>query len=739
MRRNNSNLKILILSLFAIGIGGIISFSVLFTTLSGIHIRSGINVLEAKAGSQEKIDVIRADRGKIKDRNGNVIAQNNDTYTIVAILSKDRPGDYAYVEDREFTAKALSPILKMSEEEIMEYLNLQDEGQYQTYFGDKGRNLTIDQKKKIDAIVYTPDSEKETPGLPGIEFEKTVTRVYSPGRFASTLIGFASFDSEQDRIVGKVGLESYLDDVLVGKDGRASSKKDGKGYTIPGTEKTLELATNGSDVYLTIDKEVQEVVEEALRKTVKTYKAKMAWAVVMEVETGKILGYGGYPTYDLNSRDKIVSDIPSTFNYETGSTIKPFVYASAIEEGVYDGKATVNTGRFCYVTTPQNTIKHTGSDCPMEGAINDAYRPGWGTITLNEGLVRSSNTAVATILTKYLDVDVYWDYLDKLGFFKPTGIEGMKASEESGWANNTYAIDKLSMGFGQGSSVTALQMLQAYTAIFNDGKMVKPYYIDKIVDANNNIVHQGKTEYVHKDKEGNPIPIYSKETTRQVMDLMKEVIQNQEIGTGKEYNIPEYDMIAKTGTGEIANSGTYGNVYTSNVMAAAPADDPKVMVYYGFQASQVGGFDGSIFKSVFRAAYEAMGLEKTETSNTDTTYDDWNEYDMPTFKNHTFDYVEKKLKAMDVNPIIIGDGKVVVDQYPTSNNRVVTNQNVFIKTNSSNINMPNMVGWSYKDVMIFKELSGLDIECKGSGVVKSQSVKAKTKVNNETKITVELK
>lgn len=739
MKKNNANITILVLFLAVILIGGIISFNVFFTTLTGIHLRSGINVLERKAGSQEAVEILQAKRGTIKDRNGNTIAQNIDTYTVVAVLSKDRPGKYSYVSDKEFTAKSLAPILNMSEEEIMKYLNLQDSGTYQTYLGEKGKNISIEQKKAIDAIIYTPDSKKETTGLPGIEFEKTISRVYTPSRFSSTLLGFASYDSNQQKMVGQVGIEAYLDDKLTGKDGKAISQKDAKGYALPGTTKTLELATNGSDVYLTLDKDVQEAVEKCLEDTIKKNNAKHAWAVVMEVETGRILGYGGYPSYDLNKRDEVLyTDIPSMFLFEPGSSMKPFVYASAIEEGVYKANDKVLTGRFCY-KIENGQIKYTGNSCSLIGSINDAYRPGWGSITFDEGLVRSSNTCIAKLLTEYLDVNKYWEYLDKLGFFKPTGVEGLSMSEESGIKNNTYPIDKVAVGFGQGSSVTTLQMMQAYTAIFNDGYMVKPYYIDKIVDANNNVTYQGETKYVHTDANEKPERIYSTSTCEKVISLMKRVAQ-EEIGTGYSYNIDGYDMIMKTGTGEIAANNSYNSdLFTSDVIAAAPANDPKIMIFYAFQSSETLGFDRTFFKNLFTAAYEASGIKKTDTTDTDTSYEKWQEYEMPTLKNHTFDYVNAKLKKMKVHSIKIGDGNIVIDQYPKANDTVSTNQNVFLLTNSTNIKMPNMVGWSHKDVMTFSEMSGILIKCKGSGIVTSQSVTAKSAINKDSEIIVELK
>lgn len=151
-KRSNANLKILIIFGVVMLSVTLVALNVFVTTLTGFHLRSMTNVIEEKEGSQIKTDTLIAKRGRFFDRNGSVVAQNLDTYTIYAVLSKERPGKYAYVEDRRFTAEALSPILGMSVDEIMGYLDLQDSGQYQTYFGEKGKGLTLEQKKKLNPL-----------------------------------------------------------------------------------------------------------------------------------------------------------------------------------------------------------------------------------------------------------------------------------------------------------------------------------------------------------------------------------------------------------------------------------------------------------------------------------------------------------------------------------------------------------------------------------------------------------
>ena len=740
MKRPNSNFRILVIFICIFLMGGIISFNVFFTTLSGYHLRSLTNVLAEKEGSQEKTEVLSAKRGYIRDRNGEIIAQDQETYSITAILSPDRPGEYAYAEDKEFTAQALAPILGMSEEEILGYLN---QDLYQTSLGEKGNSLTLEQKNQIEAIEYTPDPEKTTLGLPGIEFERTTTRVYTPGKIASTLLGFASYDSEQQKIVGQVGIEAWLDEELSGTDGYSVYQKDAYGYKLPNTETTMEMPVNGKDVYLTIDKDVQSALEAALQDTIDYNGAERAWAVIMEVETGRILAWGGYPTYDLNTREEVLYfDIPSMFVFEPGSVMKPFVFTAAMEEGVYKGEDTVTTGRYCVAyNETTGDIYRSWEGCPVEGNINDANRTGWGTISFDEGLVRSSNTVVATLVTDYLGDDKLWDYLDLFGFFRPTGVQGLEMSEEAGIRNDTYALDRLSASFGQGSAVTTLQLMQAYTAIFNDGVMVKPYYIDKIVDPNTNEVEMGETEYVYTDEEGNPIQILSKETCERVRALMYDVVNDKEKGTGTVYKIDGIEMIAKTGTGEIATSGGYGTeLYTSSIMAAAPADDPKIMMYYAFQSPNFQNYSSEYFKHAFMAAYDAMGIntQQNAVSEYDVAYEEWKEYEMPSLNNHTMTYANWKLDEMNVHRIIIGDGNLVMEQYPLANDSVTTNQNVFIKTDGTNITMPNMYGWTYREVEIYKSLTGLNITMNGTGVVSWQNLDEGTPLYADTDIQVTL-
>ncbi|MDE6195559.1 MAG: penicillin-binding protein, partial [Erysipelotrichaceae bacterium] len=689
-------------------------------------LRSNTNILQFREGDNIKQSVIQASRGYIKDKNGEIIAQDIDSYTIYAILDENRKGindEPAYVVNLEDTAIALAPKLEMDAAEILEYLKTAKQNNaYQTEFGLKGKQLSASVKESIVAL-----------GLPGIEFTKNVQRVYPSSRFASHLIGFATYDETQSRIVGKMGVEEVLDEYLVGTNGKEVYAQDANGNILPGTKHIEEPAVNGNDVYLTLDKNIQLALETALSDTMNNFHATKAWGVIMEVETGRILGWASYPTFDLNERDiKDYVNIPSSYLFEPGSVMKAFTYAAAVDQGVYPYDTTYYADKF-----------HVGYDAANDkilrlwqkensiGTINDAEFRNFGTITFDEGFMRSSNVAICELLANYLNPSVFEEYLDRFGFFKAVGTYGL--NEGIGVKNFTYPTEKLAAGFGQGSSITTLQLMQAYSSIFNDGKMVKPYYIDRIVNANNGqVVKQFESEVV-----GQPI---SEETSKFIRSLMQGVVEN-EVGTAHyRYRMEDVSMIAKTGTAEIAQNGAYGKAYYLNsIMAAAPAEDPKIMVYYAFESTDITMFSGDPFKQVMKEALVAMNLTKDETlESNQVTYNEFKEYEMPSLVNHSNDYVLEKLRDYNVNRIVIGDGKSIIKQFPEAGATIQTGQNIFLVTDGASITMPNMSGWTRKDVTTFWNLTGIAIRMEGFGSVKTQNIREGEAIDKYTEIVVTL-
>lgn len=725
MRRSKSNKKIVFISFLYSLIMALIVINVFFVSVLNIHPLSGTNIKIFADNRTVVNEEIIAKRGNIYDSDGNLIAQDIDAFNIICILSKDRPGldgKPAYVVDVYETAKQLSPIIKMSEDEILFYLT---KDVYQTELGTKGRNLSKKQKDEIEAL-----------GLPGIEFEKTTTRFYPNGEFASHLIGFGQFNATENKIKGAIGIELYYDDYLLGENGYRQYQKDGNGFSIPGTVDVQKEAINGNNVYLTINSKVQNYLEVGMKQLVEEFNPKMAWAIVMEVKTGKILGYSSVPTFDPNLKNiEDFIDPISQYNYEAGSTFKPFLYAAAINEGVYDGNATYKSGKF-YVSTDSQGNPKEGTSSNNIGIVYDFNRSGWGEITYDVGLQRSSNTAVANLLVKYVGADVYEKYLDAFGFFRKVNFEA--SDEAEGKKNYNYAFDKIATTFGQSSSTTTLQLMQAYSAIFGNGSMVKPYVIDRIVDSySGEVIYKGKTEIV-----GSPI---KSETAQHVRDLLYNVVYGSPASAIK-YRLSDYNIIGKTGTAEIVGEdGKYmtgAKNYLYSFISAAPYEDPEVMIYYVINQYQNNvanpPANTKIFNSMYRNILKELNI-KTINQEEDTEEDNnlvstAQRFELKNFINHSKSYAISQLEENTNNYLIIGNGTNIVNQRPIGNQTISNMQPVFLLTDGDYIQMPNMIGWSLKQVSQFWDLTGIRIKTEGFGYVISQNIAENTKIDKESLI-----
>ncbi|MBP3868091.1 MAG: penicillin-binding protein, partial [Solobacterium sp.] len=275
--------------LTALVVMSLLAANVFYVSVIKKHFRSGTD-LNAYADSANTIrQVEKALRGNIYTRNGTIIAEDNRTYNIICILDENRlsrEDEIAYVKDKEQTAQELSRILRADKDTILNYLN---QDVWQTELGTAGRNLSESTKNEIEAL-----------NLPGIEFTDSIQRVYPLGTFASNLIGFAQSD-ETGSTIGRMGTELYLDTYLKGDDGYRIYQADKNGYILPGMKEETKSAENGNNVYTTLDQEIQEALEETFLMTENTFKATRVWGAVMEIDTGKILGWGQYPSFDPNT------------------------------------------------------------------------------------------------------------------------------------------------------------------------------------------------------------------------------------------------------------------------------------------------------------------------------------------------------------------------------------------------------------------------------------------------------
>lgn len=739
--------------------------NILYIMIGKTHIWSGHNVLDSQIRSSIVNSVLPGERGTIYDRNHNILAEETTAYTLIASfdqrteeekandekssqrrkeqlleqaqedgtyeqvsaqLEKEEQ-DYAspYIEDPDAAAKAIASVLgeTVDADKIAGFIeDAMENGRAQTELGPGTKRITREEKDTLEAMK-----------IPGLSFIETTKRTYPTTPFSSNLLGFAAYDEESQGIKGIMGLESSLNEELSGEDGLRQYQQTLKGTILPGTTRILKDPSDGKNVTLTLDSSLQEVVEQQMQITMDKNKAEAAWCLVMEVETGKILAWASYPTFDQNKHLEIPNylDWVSEHPYEAGSVMKPFVYAAAMDAGVYPRNTLYRAGMFSY------TVDDKGKPIRLENGaatdfppIRDALGTDYGTLTFEEGLAHSSNVGICELLSNYLDQKTYESYMEKFGFGSATEIPYV--SERPGTINMQDASAYLSSGFGQATSTTVLELAQAYTAIFNDGVMMKPYVVDSITDASTGeIVEKFEPEAV-----GTPI---SASAANKVKDILVTVLDPGM--SGEKFAMDGVDMAAKTGTGEIfrEETGTYDSkVFTSSIMAAAPASDPKIMVYWGMQSANYLDYSAEPFQTIMQAALIANNVTGgTSTPQTDD-YEKWESYEMPSLVNHSLAYAQQKMADKKVNTIVLGDGTSIVDQFPKAGTTINSNDNVLLLTDGASLNMPDMIGWTLKDLTAFWQLTGISLKWDGYGKVKWQSVEAETPIQSDTEIQVSL-
>ena len=679
--------------------GGIIISLLLFVTmiarltqLALFREIDGVNLKELASKRTTKTETITARRGNIYSNDGDILAQNVASYKIIAYLdakrttNKDNP---QHVVDKEKTAKELAPILGIEEEEILKYLS--KENVYQTEFGTKGKNLTELTKQKIELL-----------NLPGIDFIESYKRYYPKGDFASYTLGYAksNYNEEtgEEEIVGEMGIEKQYNNLLRGEDGYIKYQKDLRGYQIANTDVWTKEAVQGKDVYLTIESNVQFFIEQALNNADIDYDFEWFTITILDAKTGAVLGTAASPSFDPNTRNITnYLDMLVAAPYEPGSTMKTFTYMAAMENGVYDGNETYKSG--VYYTTD-------GTE------IGDWNRAGWGMLTYDKGYAMSSNVAIINLINNKMDSMMLRQYFKRLGFGKKTGIS--LPNESAGKIDFKYETEIFNAGFGQGITTTPVQNVQAMTPLTNDGMLLKPYIVSKIVDPTTGEVI---LENTRKETER----VASTTTVQKMLQLMDDCV-NGAGNTGSGYRIESGELIGKTGTAQIANEngGGYLNGKEDVISSFAgiyPKNDPKYIIYASVKRP-TNGSQKPISNAIKEIVANLSKYYGTEDNQTNTTI---NEYKLSNYINKKVTNITSQLTKDGINYSIIGSGDKIIKQYPESNDTITSKDTVYLITNDSNITVPNVLGLSSKVAKSLLEKLGINVVLDGVGYVVEQS------------------
>lgn len=638
----------------------------------------GMNLTEFADSRNTTKETLYASRGNIYDTNGEVLAKNVNSYTLVAYLSETRttdPDNPKHVVDKESTAKALSEVLDMDYDYALSRLNV--EGAYQVEFGTAGRDLSENKKAEIEAL-----------DLDGIDFISGVKRYYKQGSAASYIIGYAR-TNEIGEIVGEMGIESYYNDELKGTDGETMYQKDAYGYQMGDALYTIE-PVSGSDIYLTIDSQIQLILEDVLNTLEENYEFSWATFTVMDANTGAIVGSASSPDFNPNTLEGLTNYVNPLvgYTYEPGSTMKIFSWLAAMENGVYDGEETFMSG----------SVEVAGA------TIYDFNNAGWGEINYDTGFAYSSNVG-ATHLALKLGSEKLRTFYESLGFGSKTGIE--LPGEESGVLRLTYESELASASFGQGITTTPIQTLQALSILTNDGVMLKPYIVDKIVDENGNVTYEGERTELGKK--------VSSESIKKMNELMYDVVYN---GLSTIWQPNNVTLAGKTGTAQIASStGGYltGNTnYIRSFAGVFPYEDPEYIIYVSVK--QIDGGSSAVASAVTSAVESIANY--ANITNTDSDLDLSKIIDLSNYMSSNIETTTEELEKLNLKVIKIGNGNTIINQYPLKNTKVLVGSKIFLLTDGTEFTMPDMTGWSSSEVMSFCNLIGLKFSFTGYGVVK---------------------
>lgn len=515
----------------------ILGFTLLAGRLCYLMIFRSEELSKKALNIEQRERTIKAARGKIYDRNGIVLADNQAVCSVSVI--------YYQIKEPQKVIKLLSQKLALSEEEVKK----------------KVEKVSSREKIKSNVPKSVADEIREA-GLDGVKVDEDYKRYYPFGTLASKVLGFAGADNQ-----GILGIESRYDDVLKGTDGKILTLTDYQGIEIENAAETRVEPVNGNDLYLSADYNVQCYAQQAAEKVLKAKKAKRVSVILMNPQNGEIYALVSLPEYDLNEpfvltkayetegrnqndklnnmwRNPVISD-----SYEPGSTFKIITATAALEER----KVTLQDSFFC-----------PGFKIVEDRKIRCHKTQGHGSETFKQGVMNSCNPVFMEIGARVGAKDML-RYYHKLGLYERTGVDlPGEANSIMHKLDKIGAVELATMSFGQSIQITPLQLMRAVSAGINGGRLVTPHFaLEK-----KNPVTKEITEYEYKEKAG----AVSKETSQTLREVLEAVVAE---GTGKNGQVEGYRVGGKTATSE--KLPRRSGKYISSFLGFAPANHPKIL------------------------------------------------------------------------------------------------------------------------------------------------------------------
>ena len=688
-----------------------------------IQFINGPELKEAASRQQATNRIISPSRGSIYDTNGKLLAQSAavDTITINPTRIKK--------ENKEKVAKALSDIFELEYDKVLEQVN--SEHSTETI-------IKKIEKDKVDELKEWMETNKI---YSGINIDADYRRYYPYNNLASNLIGFCNIDN-----VGQEGLELKWDSVLSGTPGKIVSIKSASSGLIPDKDETYIEAENGSNITLTIDANIQSIVEKYLKQACLENSCQYGGtAIIMNPTNGDILAMATYPDYDLNNprtpnetltdgwedlsedaqmnslfkmwRNKCIAD-----TYEPGSTFKIITASIGLEENVVD---TDTSGDFVCV----------GYEMVNGQRINCwKYLSTHGSQSLRQALKNSCNPALMQ-LGKRLGANTLYKYYKAFGLFDKTGISTVGEANSNFWSpENVGNIELATMSFGQRFKITPIQMITAVSAVANNGTLVKPRIVKQLENTDNNTITTIEPESVRH--------VLSSETCEKMLDMLTDVVED---GTGYRAAVNGYTIAGKTGTSE-PTPGAADSMYVASFMGIAPSENPELCILVclygpnGKNGHQGGTITAPVVSQILSEVLPYLGIPSDDSSSSNAS-----NINIPDVRNKTVAEAKKIFENIGISAIYAGDdiSSVVTDQVPKPGTSLSSGATVNIYTSGNeariSVQVPSLNEMSLSQARSALKSKNLNINATGSGYVVSQDPMAGTTVEQGTVINVTLK
>ncbi len=708
-----------------------IVFIALVARIGAIQFIDGTWLKERAYSQSTSSTVVSAKRGTIYDSNGKALAISAEVDTVsvnpeyLVVKEKGEVNQEKTQELREKMAQKFAEIFSLEYDDVLKKLN-------------SSRSVeTIASKVETDKVTTLKAWLKENKISSGVNIDEDVKRYYPYNNLASNLIGFCGTNNQ-----GLDGIELSYDDELKGTNGKLITAISVIQTAIPDQNEQYIAPENGSNIYLTIDSNIQTIVEKYLKQAVEENNCQRGGnAIAVNPENGEILAMATYPDYNLNDPytpneslskgwDKLSSQEQSNKlysmwrnravldTYEPGSTFKIIAASIGLEEKIVE-------------TDTAGDFYCGGSETVSGTRISCANRSGHGSQSLRNALENSCNPALIQ-LGQRIGVSTFYKYLDAFGFFEKTGIDLPSEGTSSFWKEkNVGPVELATMSFGQRFTITPMQLVKAAAAIANEGKLVTPHVVKEIENPDTGTV---KTIQTNEERQ-----VISEDTANKIKDMMKSVV---ETGGGKYAQVKGYEIGGKTGTSE-ADPNHPENGYVASFLAIAPVDNTKIVLLLTLYAPKVRNYYGGSIAApaVSQMLSEILPYLDIPSNNSDEGNVEL--VSVPNVTNKTIAEAQKILKAAGLEYSSVGDtDNIVSEQVPKSGTQLKKNGIVKIyaegKDERVSQTVPDLKGVSLAQAKVMLKARNLNISSKGTGIVIAQDPKAGTSVDEGTVINVTL-